>query len=85
MSTNKYISQIEGFTNLELERYKTLSKRELNILRMISMEMTSEEIAQELFLSKSTVDSHRKSILKKLNIKSALGMAKYFYLFESDK
>jgi DNA-binding CsgD family transcriptional regulator len=50
MSTNKYISQIEGFTNLELERYKTLSKRELNILRMISMEMTSEEIAQEFIL-----------------------------------
>lgn len=85
ISSNKFVSELNGFTNIELERYKTLSKRELSILRMISLEMTSEEIAQELFLSKSTVDSHRKSILKKLNIKSALGMAKYFYLFESDK
>ncbi len=85
ISSNKFVSELNGFTNIELERYKTLSKRELSILRMISLEMTSEEIAQELFLSKSTVDSHRKSILKKLNVKSALGMAKYFYLFDSDK
>jgi DNA-binding CsgD family transcriptional regulator len=85
ISSNKFVSELNGFTNIELERYKTLSKRELSILRMISLEMTSKEIAQELFLSKSTVDSHRKSILKKLNVKSALGMAKYFYLFESDK
>lgn len=84
ISTNRFVSEIEGFKDIDYEKYKSLTKREVQILGMISKEMTSEEIAKELFLSKSTIDSHRKTLLKKLNIKSALGMAKYYYLFGDD-
>jgi len=45
-----------------------LSVREKEILRLIGEGKTSLEIADLLFIGKSTVDTHRKNILKKMNI-----------------
>jgi two-component system nitrate/nitrite response regulator NarL len=45
-----------------------LSAREKEILRLIGEGKTSNEIADVLFISKSTVDTHRKNILKKMNL-----------------
>lgn len=45
-----------------------LSAREKEILRLIGEGKTSQEIADQLFIGKSTVDTHRKNILKKMNI-----------------
>lgn len=83
-TSEKLISEIDGLSNLQLDRYLSLSSREKEILRLISKEYTTNEIAKELFIGKATVDSHRKNLLKKLNVKSAIGLAKYILLFESD-
>lgn len=45
-----------------------LSNREKEILQLIGEGKTSNEIAISLFISKTTVDSHRKNIMKKINI-----------------
>lgn len=45
-----------------------LSSREKEILRLIGEGKTSLEIADTLFIGKSTVDTHRKNILKKINL-----------------
>lgn len=45
-----------------------LSSREKEILRLIGEGKTSIEIAETLFIGKSTVDTHRKNILKKINL-----------------
>jgi len=45
-----------------------LSNREKEILQLIGEGKTSNEIASSLFISKTTVDSHRKNIMKKINI-----------------
>lgn len=45
-----------------------LSSREKEILRYIGDGKTSQEIANILFIEKSTVDTHRKNILRKMNI-----------------
>jgi two-component system, NarL family, response regulator NreC len=45
-----------------------LSTREKEILRCIGEGKSSQEIADSLFISKSTVDTHRKNILKKINV-----------------
>lgn len=45
-----------------------LSSREKEILRLIGEGKTSQQIADELFIGKSTVDTHRKNILKKMSI-----------------
>lgn len=54
-----------------------LSRRELQILKMIANEMTNEQISQKLFISKRTVDSHRQNILNKTRAKNTVGLIKY--------
>lgn len=54
-----------------------LSDRELEILKLIAEEYSSEQIADKLFISKRTVDSHRKNILAKTKIKTLVGLIKF--------
>jgi DNA-binding NarL/FixJ family response regulator len=54
-----------------------LSKRELQILALIVQELNSIEIAEKLFLSKRTVEWHRKNMISKLNVKTTIGLVKF--------
>ena len=54
-----------------------LTEREIEITRMVAMGKASKEIAAALSLSPHTVHSHRKNILKKLDLHSALALANY--------
>lgn len=54
-----------------------LTEREIEILRLIAMEFSSSEIADKLFISISTVETHRRNLFQKLNVKSAIGLVKY--------
>ncbi len=58
-----------------------LTRRETEILRLIVDELTTEEIAEKLFISPTTVISHRKSLLRKLNAKNTAGLVKNAYEF----
>ena len=58
-----------------------LTKRELEILKMIAKEMTNDEIAKGLFISKRTVDTHRQNLLNKLHVKNTAGLIKAAYAF----
>ena len=51
-----------------------LSKREIEILKFISDQLTNEEIAKKLFLSKRTIDNHRQNILNKLGMNNTAGL-----------
>jgi len=57
----------------------TLSDRELEIMKLIVKEFSSTEIAEKLFISFNTVETHRKNIYKKLGINSSLGLLKYAF------
>lgn len=54
-----------------------LTRREIEILKLVVKGRTTFEIANQLKLSKFTVDTHRKNIHKKLNIKSNAGLVNY--------
>lgn len=64
-------------TKEEKMRYLLLTTREKEVLQLISKELSAKEISAQLFISEHTIKSHRKSILKKLKIKSSVGMVKY--------
>ena len=56
-----------------------ISNRERDIIRLLVLNQTSKEIADKLHISPNTVDTHRRNILKKLNISSTgelVGMLK---------
>ncbi|MNJ93163.1 Transcriptional regulatory protein DegU [compost metagenome] len=59
------------------EKLNVLSPREKEILALIVKELTSEEIAEKLFISKKTVDNHRQHLFVKCNCKSTVGLVKY--------
>jgi DNA-binding NarL/FixJ family response regulator len=71
---NRQISEKNKSRFLALD---VLSKRELEILRLIAAEYTNEEIANKLFISKRTVDTHRQNLLNKLGVKNTAGLVKY--------
>jgi DNA-binding CsgD family transcriptional regulator len=54
-----------------------ISKREIEILRNLTLGLTNQEIADKLFLSVHTVMTHRKKITRKLGIKSLSGLTVY--------
>ena len=56
---------------------KLLTNREREILQMVAEGMTNQEIADKLFISISTVDTHRKNIMAKLDIHSVAGLVHY--------
>ncbi|MBL4654978.1 MAG: response regulator transcription factor, partial [Bacteroidia bacterium] len=53
------------------------TKREIEILKLISHEYTSPQIAEKLFISTYTVDTHRKNLIAKLDVKNVAGLVKY--------
>ena len=54
-----------------------ITRREKEILRLIAEGFTNPEIAEKLFVSSSTVDSHRKNLLAKLNVKNTASLVKF--------
>jgi two-component system, NarL family, response regulator NreC len=54
-----------------------LSRRELEVLRLICKEYSNAEIAGKLFLSVSTVETHRKNLIAKLGVNNTVGLVKF--------
>jgi two-component system NarL family response regulator len=56
-----------------------LTKREAQILQLISQAMSNKEIGRKLFISDQTVSVHRKNIMRKLGVRSTAGLMKMTY------
>lgn len=72
---------IDVFTDNAIENYKPyiplkdnspFTNRELEILQLIGLGLSTSQIADELFISKETVNTHRKNILRKSNAKNTI-------------
>lgn len=53
-----------------------LTERELEILALISAQMTNQEIVDKLFISPRTVHSHRRNLMQKLGVKNTAGLVR---------
>lgn len=56
-----------------------LTAREIEIIRLIEKEFSNKQIAEHLFLSERTVETHRKNIFRKTNTASVIGLIKFAY------
>ena len=54
-----------------------LTEREVDIIDCIAKEMTNAQIADALFISERTVETHRKNIFRKTGIKGVVGLVKF--------
>jgi DNA-binding NarL/FixJ family response regulator len=61
----------------EDNKLSKLTEREIEIIKLIKNGSTNKEIAETLFLSPRTVETHRARILKKLGLKNSLSLVKY--------
>lgn len=61
------------------DEQKLLTEREREILKLIAKEYTNKMIAEELFISERTVETHRKNIFRKTKTSSLVGLIKFAY------
>ncbi len=53
--------------------------RELEVLGLLAQEFTSKQIAEKLFISERTVETHRKNLMRKTGANNAIGLVRYAY------
>ncbi len=72
---NKYVARLK--TDKSGQDIGSLSSREIEIMKMWGNSYTNKEIADKLFLSVRTVETHKNHIMQKLNLKTSVDMVKF--------
>jgi len=72
----------QGYIAQHYRAFAALSKREKEIIGLLCEGKSSAAIAAQLFLSKHTIDTHRKNITRKLGIDSFAGLVRFAVAFE---
>lgn len=79
MFLNAEIAKVLTQPGAEKPKAPLLTAREKEVLALIAEGNTNAEIAEQLFVSQLTVDSHRKNLLYKFGVKNTAAMVKYGY------
>ncbi|WP_125711713.1 response regulator [Companilactobacillus kedongensis] len=78
MITKSDIQQINSDgVDVDLEGYNGLSKREKEIFPLIALGYSNKEIASQMFISTKTVEAHKASIIRKLELDSRTELVRY--------
>ncbi len=80
LSSNVTESVVDGYVNQEVNENAAMAQlgtREREILQLIAEGLTSGQIAAHLHISTNTVDTHRRNIMKKLDMHSIADLTKY--------
>ena len=72
----KSVADDSYFFDEFLKKYQ-LTKREVEIIRMVCREMSTKEIATQLYLSELTINTHRRNVFRKLEIKNVAGLMNF--------
>jgi DNA-binding NarL/FixJ family response regulator len=78
MITNMVLTKSSDTSSEVIENEELqLTKREIEVIKLIAEGLTSQEIADKLFISPRTVDTHRRNLLQKLNVKNTAELIKF--------
>lgn len=77
LMTEKYIRAAQDGFDPAAVKAPRLTRREKEILQKIAEGKTSQEIADILFISPRTVDTHRANLIQKLGVKNSAGLVRY--------
>lgn len=76
------IIEMDEFKFKHFKQFQQLSKREKEILKLLAEGLNNPKIANRLFISRQTVETHRKHINRKLDIKHYRDVMKYALAFD---
>lgn len=65
------------FAQVDAEKPRMLTKKESEVLKLIAQEFTNQEIAEQLGCGIRTVDTHKRNLIRKLEVKNVVGLVKY--------
>lgn len=71
------LAQLNEIATAEHDPLTVLTDREVDVLRLIADENPTHRIAEKLFISVPTVETHRRHLMQKLGVKSVVGMVKF--------
>ncbi|RKR81122.1 LuxR family two component transcriptional regulator [Mucilaginibacter gracilis] len=74
-----FTAEIQDAFNHNENPASRFTSREIEILRLIVKENSNKQIAQKLFISERTVETHRRNILRKTDAVNTVGMVRYAY------
>lgn len=73
---------IELTPNKDKPQKIAITQRELDVLKLIAQEFSGTQIAEKLFISPTTVETHRKHLMQKLGVQTTIGLVKYALKFQ---
>lgn len=74
---NNYLNNRNRNTDEKENQQKNLSVREMEVFRLFAEGYSNREIAEKLFISVRTVETHKNNIMKKINTKTTVDMVKF--------
>lgn len=74
---NNYLKETDVEHQLIDQEEKKLSTREIEVLELFGQSLTNKEIADALFISVRTVESHKNNVMKKLNLRTTVDLVKF--------
>lgn len=78
--SEEVLQTLEQAKNIKTKNEEAqLTAREIEIITLIEKEYNNKRIAEELFISERTVETHRKNILRKTGTNTVLALVKYAY------
>jgi two-component system nitrate/nitrite response regulator NarL len=78
--SEEVLDELERSSRRKKEKAEAhLTDREIEIIRLIEKEYNNKMIAESLYISERTVETHRKNIFRKTSTNSVIGLVKYSY------
>lgn len=78
--SEEVINELQTASQRKKQREESqLTSREIEIIRLIEKEFNNKQIAEALYISERTVETHRKNIFRKTNTNSVIGLVKFAY------
>ena len=75
---NSYLKKANQHENEAFNKQlKSLSEREMEVLKLFAESYTNQEIADKLFISIRTVESHKNNIMRKINLRTTVDLVKF--------
>lgn len=76
------VVRMDLFRLEHFRKFQTLTEREIEILKLLANGKNNSEISDQLFLSRQTVETHRKNLKRKLELTSFLDLMRYAFAFD---